>query len=151
MAISPDSMGGTATFTPVTTGTLDLNGGGGGGIDDATHAITIPGNPLLNGETVVYQAIGNTAIGGLINGGTYYANVLDGNNGDDFQLSNQPPILLTPASTASATLQTLSTTRSEMFVLDDIAEPIRLPFRGPGSATATRSFTTTTATRRSPA
>jgi hypothetical protein len=49
------------------------------GVDDALEQITLTAHGYTTGEAIVYSTGGGTAIGGLTNGATYYAIVVDAN------------------------------------------------------------------------
>jgi len=74
--------------------------GGGGAVDYTTYRITIANHVFGNGDPVVYNTLGNVAIGGLINGQVYYTKRIDNSTVElyeDFSLLNQVEFLTTPA------------------------------------------------------
>ena len=81
--------------------------------------ITVANNGLADGTAVTYSDGGATSIGGLINGNTYYVQVLNANT---FQLANGPtiPLSYTPPSTPVASTQTLGKVSMATFTSSDV-------------------------------
>ena len=74
--------------------------GGGGAVDYTSYRITISNHGYGNGDPVIYNTLGNVAIGGLINGLVYYTKRIDNSTielYEDFSLLNQVEFLTTPA------------------------------------------------------
>ncbi len=71
------------------------------GTTEPANSIVIPNHGFTNGEAVIYNANGGTPIGGLVDGATYYVDVIDANT---IQLSLAPALDLT-AATGGAQLQ----------------------------------------------
>ena len=73
---------------------------GGGAVDYTTYRITIPSHVFADGDPVIYNTLGNVAIGGLVNGLVYHTKRIDSNTielYEDFSLLNQIEFLTTPA------------------------------------------------------
>jgi hypothetical protein len=73
---------------------------GGGAVDYTLYRITIPNHGYGNGDPVTYNTLGNTPIGGLLNGSVYYVKVIDTSTielYEGFALLNQVEFLSTPA------------------------------------------------------
>jgi len=73
---------------------------GGGSVDYTSYRITIPNHGFGNGDPVTYNTLGNTPIGGLLNGSVYYVKVIDTSTielYEGFALLNQVEFLSTPA------------------------------------------------------
>ena len=74
--------------------------GSGGAVDYGDYRINIPAHGYGNGDPVTYDTLGNTPIGGLLNGSVYYTKAIDGNTielYEDFSLLNQVEFTSTPA------------------------------------------------------
>jgi len=74
--------------------------GGGGAVDYTTYRITMANHLYGNGDPVIYNTLGNVAIGGLINGQVYYTKRIDNSTVElyeDFSLLNQVEFTSTPA------------------------------------------------------
>ena len=74
--------------------------GGGGAVNYTTYRITIPNHGYSNGDPLKYDTLGNTPIGGLLNGQVVYAKAIDNNTielYEGFALLNQVEFTSTPA------------------------------------------------------
>ena len=122
---------GTVTAAGQVTQANSFNGANSTGVNLGTGTFTIPNNGLTTGEAVTYDAgAGNTPIGGLVDGTTYYVLAHDANT---FQLSTVPPILLDATGTNPASTQTLTETTTKQFILDPVdttANTLYLPGSG---------------------
>ena len=73
---------------------------GGGAVDYTSYRITIPNHGYGNGDPVTYDTLGNTPIGGLLNGSVYYTKRIDNSTielYEDYSLLNIVEFLSTPA------------------------------------------------------
>ena len=95
---------------------------------------TIAGHGLTTGQALTYDSglnlggVPRAAVGGLVDGETYYALVTDG---DNFQLTRSPVLDLDPSGTNAAASHTLTPVQSVTFSLESIRnKTITLPGHG---------------------
>ena len=94
--------------------------GAGGQVNYTTSRITITSHGLSSGDPILYDTLGNVAIGGLVNGQVYYAKEIDTDTIEiyaDYALTTQITFLSTPANNNhNFTRETVSITDNSIIV-----------------------------------
>jgi hypothetical protein len=98
-----DAVAGKITITlddQISRNFLAGSSGAGGDVNYITNRITINNHGFDDGDPILYNTLGNVAIGGMLNGSVYYAKAIDSNTievYEDYSLLNLIEFLTTPA------------------------------------------------------